>query len=151
MEVIHNFKYGKSRAAHELIFSILQDNICSFEHVDCIVPVPQHFRRYILRGYNQSVVIAKMVSKIVRRPVSLRALAKRRATPSQVGKTLKDRNENLKGAFARPRFLPQSVAGKKVLLVDDVITSGSTIDECSRILRKAGARRIDVLTLAKTL
>lgn len=151
MEIIHNFKYGRGRASHKVIFSMLKNNLTSLDHIDCIVPVPQHYRRYLLRGYNQSAVVANMVSKIIDRPAYLRALSKLVNTPPQVGKTLRERTDNLAGAFSRPRLLAQPVMGKNVLLVDDVVTSGSTIDECAGALRKAGAKRVDVLTLAKVL
>lgn len=151
MEVVHHFKYGRERVANRVIFDILRQKISKFDHIDCIVPVPQHNRRYIRRGYNQSAIIAKMISKIIGRPTLLRAIMKTVNTSQQVGKTLNERKINLRNAFCLPKFLPQSVRQKNILLVDDVVTSGSTVDECARILRKAGARRVDVLTLAKTL
>ena len=151
MEVIHKFKYGKERTAIRVIRNLLEMKIDIFYYVDCIVPVPLHRIRYIKRGYNQSAILAKMVSKILDRPVYYRALTKKINTSQQVGKALRERTANLMGAFSRPRYLSQSVEGKNVLLVDDVVTSGSTVSECAKILVKSGAKRVDVLTLAKTL
>ena len=151
MEVIHKFKYGKDRTAHRVIFDVLKDKIEKFYYVYCIITVPLHRWRYIKRGYNQSTIIAKMISKILSRPIYNRALVKSVNTSSQVGQTLRERRINLRSVFKQPRLLSQSVKDKNILLVDDVVTSGATVDECSKIIRRAGARRIDVLTLAKTL
>lgn len=151
MEVIHKFKYGRQRTAIRVIRKMLEKQVGFFYYVDCIVPVPLHRWRYITRGYNQSAIVAKMISKIIDRPVFHRALVKRVNTPPQVGMTLRERTANLKGVFSGPVFMAQSVEGKNVLLVDDVVTSGSTASECAKILVKSGAKRVDVLTLAKTL
>lgn len=151
MEVIHKFKYGRERTACRVIRDFLKKHVDQFYYVDCLVPVPLYPTRYFRRGYNQSAIIANMVSKILKRPVFNRAVIKSFNTEQQVGKSLNERLENLKGAFSRPKILPQSVKGKNILLVDDVVTSGTTINECAKVLIKSGAKRVDVLTLAKTL
>lgn len=151
LEVIHKFKYGKSRAALNIIDGLLKLSNVVFSDVDCIVPVPLSWRRYLKRGYNQSLIIAKMVAALTGRSVLQRAIVKSRHTRPQVGKSFRERRENLEAAFAAPGFMRQSVEDKIVLLVDDVVTSGATVDECARVLKRLRAKRVDVLTLAKTL
>lgn len=151
LAVVHKFKYGRGRAAVRIVSDLLKEHIRWFDDVECIVPVPQSMRRYIKRGYNQSVIIAQMVSRLTGKPVFARALVKAAHTPPQVGKSLGERKDNLVAAFAAPHFRAQSVKNRNVLLVDDVVTSGATIDECARVLLKSGASKVDVLTVAKTL
>jgi len=115
---------------------------------DVIIPVPLHPSRLRQRGFNQSALLAQEMSRMLCVPVDLFSLRKIRATPPQVGLTMKERTKNVKGTFHV--INGDHVKGKKVLLVDDVFTTGATISECARALRKAGATSVDVLTLART-
>jgi len=112
---------------------------------DVIVPVPIHWRRLVARTYNQAALLANIISEVSGKPVLADALERRRATPSQGSLGREARWRNVAGAFVAKR----PVAGKSVLLVDDVVTTGATADACARALRKAGAVAVDVLALAR--
>jgi ComF family protein len=115
---------------------------------DLIVPVPLHWTRLFARRYNQAAVLAHAVGKPSGIKVGADWLQRRRATPSQGRQSRAERKRNVAGAFAvKPGRL---VAGLRVLLIDDVLTTGATAAECARELLKAGAARVDVLTLART-
>jgi len=111
---------------------------------DLLAPVPLHPRRLKSRGFNQSLLLAQGFSEV---PVVREAVVRTRHTLPQVGLKARERRDNVKGAFAVPE--PARVKGKNVLLVDDLFTTGATVRECARVLLKAGARRVEVLTVAR--
>jgi ComF family protein len=113
--------------------------------IDAIVPVPMHPRGLRERGFNQSLLLAKVISKGSRVPLVPNGLLKEKDTPPQLGLTAKERVTNLSGAFSAVR----SFSGMSVLLVDDVMTTGSTARACSKALLKAEAKSVTVLTLAR--
>jgi ComF family protein len=113
---------------------------------EVLVPVPLHRRREWERGFNQAAFLARRVGRRLGLPVVPRALRRLRATPPQSGDPA-DRRRNVRDAFAVAR--PARVAGRHVLLIDDVLTTGATANECARALRRAGARRVGVFTLAR--
>jgi len=114
---------------------------------DAVVPVPLHDRRLVWRGFNQSLEIARGLARHVDRPLLVHGLTRTRNTPPQTRFGLKERQANIKGAFAAN---PALVKGKRLLLVDDVYTTGSTLRECTRTLKRAGCAGVDVLVLART-
>ena len=114
---------------------------------DRIVPVPLHPERLRWRGYNQSLLLAREVARRVGVPVEAAGFVRVKNTRPQVGLRGLERRTNVRGAFhARPLAAWE---GARLLLVDDVFTSGSTASECAKVLRIAGARTVDVLTLAR--
>ncbi|OFX10696.1 MAG: amidophosphoribosyltransferase [Alphaproteobacteria bacterium RIFOXYD12_FULL_60_8] len=114
---------------------------------DVIAPVPLHRWRLFLRRYNQAALLARHLGRLSGKPVAPDLLTRCRATPTQGGLDRRGRLGNVKGAFASPR--PARVEGKTVLLIDDVFTTGATVGECAKALRRAGAERVFVLTLAR--
>lgn len=112
---------------------------------DLVIPVPLYPRRLTSRGFNQALLLAQGLTDL---PLARDALIRVRHTRPQMELKLKERRENVKGAFAVSR--PELVQGKSVLLVDDLFTTGATAWECARALKKAGARQVDVLTVART-
>ncbi len=118
-----------------------------------LVPVPLHSRKRAQRGFNQSELIVRAALKHLARPerfqIAADVLVRRRETGSQIGLTRHQRRENLRGAFAVAH--PERVAKRDLLLVDDVFTTGTTASECARVLRRAGANRVWVATVARTL
>jgi ComF family protein len=113
---------------------------------DIIAPVPIHRNRLIKRGFNQSVVLSQRLSVETGVRLHRTALKKVKDTPPQVGLTRRERIENLKGSFAISNT--NAIRDKRVLLVDDVATTGSTIAECSKIITAGKAARVDALVLA---
>ncbi len=115
---------------------------------DVIMPVPLHWRRLASRTYNQSAVLAQRIGTLARVPVIVDGLIRHKRTRQQVELTGAQRLQNPRGAFRLNAGRSSRIAGAKIVLIDDVITTGSTINACARVLRKAGAVRIDVLAAA---
>lgn len=118
---------------------------------DLVVPVPLHYRRLVQRGYNQAGWLAQAVARKSGVPVKVAALKRTKATPSQGGLSARARKRNVAGAFAiRPRYAP-AIEGRRIVLVDDVLTTGATLSGCVRALRAAGASEVNVLVLARVV
>jgi ComF family protein len=113
---------------------------------DVVVPVPLHWRRRWRRGYNQSEALARPLAARLGLPFRPRWLRRVRHTPEQKGQTAAEKRDNVRGAF---RGRGAGLAGRAVLLVDDVLTTGSTAAEAARALRRAGAKRVAVAVLAR--
>jgi ComF family protein len=117
---------------------------------DALVPVPLHWRRLWARRFNQSAALATAIAADVPVPVTT-ALKRTRATPQQVGLSKSERAQNVQGAFRVPAAAKAEVAGRRLILVDDVLTSGATADTCARALLRAGAAHVDVLVFARVV
>ena len=143
---VKRFKFGRQMAYLPLMQSWLQAPPCRelAAAADLVVPVPLHPRRLKARGFNQAWLLAQAFPEA---PLAREALVRRRHTVPQVGLNPRQRLDNVKDAFAVPD--PALVQGKKVLLVDDLFTTGATARECARVLRRAGAPRVEVLTVAR--
>lgn len=118
---------------------------------DVLLPVPLHWRRLLKRGYNQAALLAQGLSRQYRKVYLPHLLKRKRYTPSQGTKTVLQRLENVAGAFHIPSFKRNFIEGKKVLLIDDVYTSGATINECVKVLNHARVKGVNVLTLARVV
>ena len=114
---------------------------------DLLVPVPLHPKRLMWRGYNQSLELVRPLARALDRPVRANALCRIRNTPPQTNLNRGERVHNLKGAFEAD---PDAVRGLHVLLTDDVCTTGTTLEECAKALKRAGAAKVDGLVLAKS-
>jgi ComF family protein len=114
---------------------------------DVIVPVPLHRWRLLMRSYNQSALIANALGRLTKKKVLPDGLLRTRATKSQGHLDRQERHRNVANAFRVRR--PEQVQGSRVLLIDDVLTTGSTVEACTRALLAAGARAVDVLVLAR--
>lgn len=113
---------------------------------ELLIPVPLHRDRIRQRGYNQSLEIARWVARALGVPLSRRACERQRSTAAQSDLTLKERRRNIRGAFA-----PLGpIAADHVAILDDVVTTGSTVSELAKVLKQAGAKRVDVWTIART-
>lgn len=117
------------------------------EGVDLIIPVPLHFTRILKRKYNQSAILAKDVALRKNIDIAFNALYKVKMTSPQVKCVGKERKKNLKGAFCVKN--KKLIKGKRILIIDDVYTTGSTLKECAKVLLKSGAKSVDTLTVAK--
>lgn len=150
-EAIHRFKLqGERRLAAPLALLLLEEGapgLAPGEH-DLLIPVPLHPRRLRARGFNQAVLLGRELGRAWSLPLALDALRRVVDTPAQRNLGAEERRQNLQGAFSARR---ERVAGQRVLLVDDVITTGSTISECARALLQAGASAVTALALARAL
>jgi ComF family protein len=117
--------------------------------LDLIIPVPLHKNDLKKRGFNQSVLLGKFVGDYFSIPVRESVLVKKKLTPFQVNLSKKERSKNILRAFSVEK--PKEIKGKNILILDDVFTTGSTVEECAKELTKARAKNIFVLTLARTV
>jgi ComF family protein len=145
-ELIHLFKYGRVRPLAGRLGALIVSAIPRDQAFDLVVPVPLHWRRRLERGFNQSELLADAVAKRYGLR-AVNAIRRKRATTAQAGLTNARRRSNVAGAFAIARGA--SVEGRRVLLVDDVMTTGATLAACAAVLKRAGARYVAVLTLAR--
>ena len=142
---IHLFKYDGIRAMAEPLGQLLAEQVALPFPIDCLCPVPLHPKRLAMRGFNQSRLLAKVAGTIWRLPVE-DLLTRTHNTPPQMSLPAEERRQNIRNAFTTAA----PISGRAVGLVDDVFTTGSTLRECSRILKRAGAERVLVLTVART-
>jgi len=145
--LIHLFKYGKVPTLARPLSDFLAAALPRDERFDAIVPVPLHWWRKWRRGFNQSELLARALSARTGVPV-VAALRRARSTAAQAGLSNQARRQNVAQAFL-PARAARRLAGKRVLLIDDVLTTGATASACARALKKAGAERVAVLTVAR--
>lgn len=118
---------------------------------DLLVPVPLHRWRLFRRRYNQAGMLALAIGRLTGIAVAADALARTRATPSQGGLDRSARARNVRGAFVVRPTRSARIRGRRAVLIDDVMTTGATVQECARVLRRGGAESVDVLTLARVV
>lgn len=150
--LVHKFKYSDhmelapmlgqwmARAGRELT-----------READALIPVPLHWRRLWARRFNQSAALAFAVGRVAGLPVLTESLKRVRATPQQVGLDKSERAQNVQGAFRVPPERKADIAGRRLIVIDDVLTSGATVEACARALLRAGAAHVDVLTFARVV
>lgn len=122
-----------------------------FIGADALIPVPLHWRRLWTRRFNQSAALADAISTTVSVPVLPDVLKRIKPTPQQVGLSRSEREQNVQGVFRVPPEKRGEIRGRRVVLVDDVLTSGSTVDACTRALLRAGAAEVDVVVFARVV
>ena len=148
-ELIHGFKYTDRHEARRLLARWMTGAGAELlADADLIVPVPMTRWRLIRRQFNQAALLAREIAGASGVAFDPFVLRKTRSTPTQVGSSARQRAENVAGVFAVPAAARGRVADRAIVLVDDVITTGATVSACTRALRAAGARRIDVLAAA---
>jgi ComF family protein len=130
---------------------ILRAATLLFSTADLLVPVPMHRWRLARRRFNQSAELARALSRLTGVPMQVDMLERHRATAQQVGLTRVARRTNLRGAFRVRDATKAQLAGRHVLLVDDVLTTGATAEACTRTLLRAGAGAVDIVTLARVV
>jgi ComF family protein len=152
MDAIHKFKYGRNITVGAALASCMADFSFpdfNYSKYSLLIPVPLHIKRLRERGFNQSLLLARKLGKKHRLPVNFSLLKRHKFTLTQTGLNKTEREKNIKGAFAVADI--QKIRGKNIILIDDVYTTGATINECAKVLLKAGAEQVAVLTLARVL
>jgi len=158
-KLIHLFKYGRIQTLAAPLGRLLAHALPREQSFDVIVPMPLHWRKRWQRGFNQAELLAREIGRRTHVPVQ-NALRRVRYTESQAGLTSAKRRENVSGVFQASRRAgffsalfraktPKALDGLSVLLIDDVMTTGATAASCARALKRAGARKVTLLTLAR--
>lgn len=144
------YKFQDKSYMYKTFAKIILKNkkVCGFlEKYDIIIPVPIHKKRRLKRGYNQTELIAKEICKNISLELKTDVLIKQKNIKAQSELNKNERKQNIKNAFEIKNI--NEIIDKKILLFDDIYTTGSTVNECSKILKKAGAKQIGVVTIAK--
>lgn len=142
-------KYGRKVALAKTMSRYMHPLLGELPPEALIVPVPLHRSRLWQRGFNQSAIVAKELSRRTGLPLAVDALRRVRATPPLKGLNMRQRRRTVAGAFrANPKA---ELHGKTIVLVDDVLTTGSTANACARVLKRAGARRVDLISWARVI
>ena len=154
--LIFNLKYDGKTYMAPILADIIYDAMyslvasgkeCPLLDANMIVPVPLHQRRLSERGFNQSEKIAKHLGRKLSIPTNSKVLQRVRDTHTQRALSADERTQNLEGAFQVPESMINEVQGKKIIILDDIYTTGVTAISCAKALRKAGAKKIYVVTL----
>jgi ComF family protein len=147
---IQHFKYQREVSVGKSLAALATAHLADVEHdYDVIVPVPLHPQRLRSRGFNQALIVSQAIGHAQDKPVDAFVLERTRPTPPQTQLSRSQRRANVRGAFDVAHA--KRLAGKRVLLVDDVYTSGATVMECARALRRGSAKTVDVFTLARAV
>lgn len=148
-ESLLRFKFFNKAGYYRALAGLLSNNIKKMTkklNFDIISYIPLHKHREADRGYNQSQLIARYLSRELGIPLAAGLLARVRDTKSQSLLDRRDRHKNIRGCFTVDR--PDRIKGKIILLVDDILTTGSTMDECSKVLKRAGAKSVTAAVIA---
>lgn len=145
--LLHSFKYQANLAIAPVLAELLAAQIDTDALPDVIVPMPLHATRLRERGFNQALEIARHVSKKFRVPLMAAKCRRVKDTPSQTGLPWKERENNIRNAFE----CEADLAGKRIAILDDVMTTGATLNELAKVLRKRGAIHVTGWVVARTL
>lgn len=151
-DLVHGLKYADRHEVVDMFGRMLRTAGAELlRDADLIMPVPLHRTRLWKRRFNQAAILAGRLSAATGVPLEPRALRRIRATASQVGFSRSERRRNVAAAFAVAPLAASRIRGKRILLVDDVITTGATLEACAQVLKAAGALEVDCLALALVL
>lgn len=144
--LIRRFKFAQELRLLPTLAALMAEALPSATPLDALVPVPMHWRRRVFRGHNHSTLLARWLARL-RGIRVMPALRRRVHTVPQLGLSARARRRNLRGAIVRRR----GVEGLRLCLVDDVMTTGTTLETCARVLRAAGAAEVQVVVLARAI
>jgi ComF family protein len=151
-DLVHRLKYN-DRQELALAMGRMMTNAGQelLQDADILIPVPLHWTRLWQRRFNQAAALAHVIAGQTGLPVMPELLRRRKRTRRQVGLTRAERQDNLQGAFIVPADLKEHLRGKRILLIDDVATTGATGNAAARILLRAGASHVDILTFSRVV
>ena len=148
---MHAFKYQQRLEQVKFFSGAIRGRISKLGDIDLIIPVPMHRRKLRSRGYNQAALLAQLLGEQTGSRVLVSALRRVRNDKAQMELDRKERLRNVRSAFAISNKIEKLLKGRSVLLIDDVVTTGATINECARVLKKSGASKVQATTVARTL
>lgn len=149
-ELIHKLKYQDRHELTTLLATwLIQFGKTQLTNADLIIPIPLHRWRLWQRRFNQSTLLSKRISEITNIPVDWESFQRSKKTSPQVGLSSKQRRLNVAGAFNVPKHRLNHIENKTIILIDDVVTTGTTVNSAAKTLKKAGASEIYVLSLAR--
>lgn len=150
--LVHALKFkDRLEMADVMAMQMVRAGAALIGDCDVVVPVPLHRRRLFSRRFNQSALLAEPIARRTGRDYAPTAISRVKGTRRQIGLSASERRRNVSGAF---KVMPEDrplVEGRRVLIVDDVMTTGATVDACARVCRRAGAVSVDVLTFARVV
>ncbi len=147
--LIHGLKYSGNMTGLETFQHLSRQSPVSddLSIPDVILPVPLHIKRLRGRGFNQALLLAKKLFPEEKEKIKYDILLRQTDTPTQTGLSGQERRENLKNAFIVKR--PSEITGRNILILDDVFTTGATVNECAKVLKTAGCKRVEILTICR--
>ncbi len=150
INLVHQLKFGEkisyARTIGEMLLTKFQGDLLSKQgKPECLMPVSLHDARMRQRGFNQSIEVARVLAKKIEIPIEYDAVIRQRSTSPQTGLNAQQRRKNIKGAFS----LAREIKYRHVLIIDDVVTTGSTVNELARVLKKNKVERVGVLSIAR--
>ena len=150
--LVLGFKHGgRTEGLHMFAGHMRRAGRKCLENADFLVPVPLHVSRRVKRRYNQSALLARALAKICEPTFDPDILVRHRATATQGGRSAAGRRRNVQGAFKVRDAALERIKGAKIVLIDDVMTTGATLESCARTLKRAGAAQVSALTLARVV
>src|SRR5262249_42869792 len=136
--LIRRHKYGLDQSLHAVLAEFMGNDLpSSARECDVVVPIPLHPSRLWWRGFNQAALLGSATAPKLKKPIDLHSVARRKQTTPQTSRDHDERRRNVRRAFVVTR--PAKIRNRRILLVDDVMTTGATVDECARVLMAAGA------------
>jgi len=144
--MMQRYKYGDMLTLCTFFGQMLNEKV-NLKSVDLIIPMPMHPARLIERGFNQALGIAKILTKNHKEKLDYKSAIRHKLTPPQASLPLKDRVKNIKGAFK----VNANLTGKRIAIIDDVMTTGASLNELAKMLKKAGASHVECWVIARTL
>ena len=148
--MMQRYKYGNMLNLGHTFGQLLSEKL-SLENIDLIIPMPMHPTRLKERGFNQALEIAKVLTKNCKDKLDYKNVERQTLTPPQASLPLKERVKNIKGAFKVNAEVKDKIAGKRIAIVDDVMTTGASLNELAKTLKKAGASHVECWIIARTL
>ncbi len=153
--LLQRYKYGSMLNLRHNFADLMSENLLlsniRVKNIELIIPMPMHPQRLQERGFNQALEIAKLVSNILKIPLDYKSCMRNKLSPPQASLPLKERVKNIRGVFSIKESHAHNLQGLKIALIDDVMTSGASLNELAKTIKKAGASHVECWVVARTL